>query len=538
MFEDLRYCLDDLPSFLGGHMLLSVSGLAVGLVLSIPLGIWASRRPRVAEIVLGAAGIIQTIPSLALLALMVPLLRGTIGFLPAFIALILYSILPIVANTIVGIRGVDPTLTEAARGLGMNDRQMLLRVELPLAAPVIIGGIRTAAVLVVGTATLATPVGVSTLGNYIFSGLELRNPFFTLFGCIAAALLAVIIDQLIHALELAARRRSRTLALVGGLGLLLVVFGGLYAPLKRFFMPPANPAIVGHGPFTEQYILGELLTERLKRSGWNSEQHRLGETILFQSLLSGEIDCYVDYSGNIWTLEMKRPPADRRTVLEGVKEYLARRGVVCMGSLGFENAYALAMTRKKAAELKIKSLDDLRRHAARLKVGGDNQIFLRQEWRDLCKTYHLQFESQSPMDPTFMYGAVADGKVDVITAYTSDGRIKTFDLVILEEDPARRVFPPYDALLLVSGKAARRPGFQESLRPLLNAIDVETMRRANERADVEGHLPHQVGVELLDEIETKKKLNHENTKDENTKKKAENMGHVLESHRLTRRAPP
>jgi osmoprotectant transport system permease protein len=500
MLENLRFCLEDLPVFLGGHMLLTVSGLTVGLLFSLPLGTWASRRPRVAELVLGTAGIIQTIPSLALLALMVPLLRGTIGFLPAFIALILYSLLPIVANTIVGIRGVDPALIEAARGLGMTDRQMLTRVELPLAAPVIISGIRTAAVLVVGTATLATPVGVSTLGNYIFSGLELRNPFFTLFGCVAAALLAVTIDQLIHALELAAKRRSRPLALLGALGLLLVVIGGLSAPVKRLFGPPVNPAVVGHGPFTEQYILGEVLTQKLKGSGFSAEQHRLGETILFQSLLSGEIDCYIDYSGNIWTLEMKQKPADRDTVLAGVKDFLARRGVVCLGSLGFENAYALAMTREKAGALNIRSLADLPRHAAGLKVGGDNQIFLRQEWRDLCEQYRLRFESQRPMDPTFMYGAVAEGKVDVITAYTSDGRIKTFDLVILEQDPSRRVFPPYDALLLVSGKAARRPGFTEALQPLLDAIDVETMRAANERADVDGQLPHRVGAELLNEV--------------------------------------
>lgn len=500
MVENLRFCLHDLPDFLGGHMLLTVAGLAVGLAFSLPLGIWASRRPRVAELILGTAGVIQTIPSLALLALMVPLLRGTIGFLPAFIALVLYSVLPIVANAIVGIRGVDPTLTEAARGLGMNDRQMLSRVELPLAAPVIIGGIRTAAVLVVGTATLATPVGVSTLGNYIFSGLELRNPFFTLFGCVAAALLAVIIDQFIHALELAAQRRSRALALVGGLGLLAVVLGGLYTPVKRFLTPPDNPAVVGHGPFTEQYILGELLTEKLKRSGFHAEQHRLGETILFQSLLSGEIDCYVDYSGNIWTLEMKRPPADRDTVLDGIKSFLGQRGAVCLGPLGFENAYALAMTKKRAAELGIRSLDDLGRHAARLKVGGDNQIFLRPEWRDLCQKYRLTFLRQSAMDPTFMYGAVADGEVDVIAAYTSDGRIKTFDLVILEQDPARRVFPPYDAVLLVSEKAFRRRGFKESLAPLLNSVDVNTMRRANERADVDGQLPHQVGGALLEEI--------------------------------------
>jgi osmoprotectant transport system permease protein len=501
MSENLQACLIDFPEFLGGHMLLTVAGLVVGLVLSLPLGIWASRWRLVAELALGVSGIIQTIPGLALLALMVPLLHGTIGFLPAFIALVLYSLLPIVANTIVGIRGVDPSLTEAARGLGMSSRQMLTRVELPLAAPVIISGIRTAAVLVVGTATLATPVGVSTLGSYIFSGLELRNPFFTLFGCVTAAILAVVIDQLIHALQVASRRRSLALALVGGFGLLLVVVGGLYAPVKRFFHPPEKLVVVGHGPFTEQYILGELLAEKLQRSGFHPENRRLNETILFESLRAGEIDCYVEYTGNIWTLEMKQKPADRETVLNGVRDYLAGHGIISLGPLGFENAYALAMTRQKANEMNVHSLADLTDHAHQLRVGGDNQIFLRDEWRDLCKEYHLKFARQVPMDPTFMYGAVADGKaVDIITAYTSDGRIKTFDLTILPEDDTRRVFPPYDAVLLVSEKAARRPGFVEALRPLLGAINLDAMRAANERADVGGILPRQVGVDMLDAL--------------------------------------
>jgi osmoprotectant transport system permease protein len=500
VFEDLRYCLDELPTFLGGHMLLSVTALAVGLGFSLPLGIWSSRRPRLAELALGAAGVVQTVPSLALLALMVPLLGGMIGFRPAFLALILYSILPILANTIIGIKCVDATMTEAARALGMSSRQMLLRVELPLAAPVIIAGIRTATVLVVGTATLATPVGVPTLGSYIFSGLELRNPFTTVFGCVAAALLAIVMDQLIRLLEIAAQRRSFTLALVGGVGLLLVVVGGLYAPLSRMIHPPQNPVVVGHGPFTEQYILGEVLVGKLKRSGFDAEQRRLGETILFRAVCSSEIDCYVDYSGNIWVLEMRQKPADREQVLGGIREFLAQRGVTCLGPLGFENAYALAMSRRRAADLKIQCLDDLRKHP-NLKVGGDNQIFLRQEWRDLCALYGLKFQERIAMDPTLMYGAVADGQVDVITAYTSDGRINTFDLIILEQDPKRRAFPPYDAVLLVSPRAARRPGFIESLRPLLGTIDVETMRHANERVDVARIWPRRVGVELLDQIQ-------------------------------------
>src|SRR5579862_7472922 len=201
MYDQFADRLAELPGYLGGHMLLSTTSLLVGLAISLPLGILVSRRPRWSEPVLGLAGVIQTVPSLALLALMVPLLGGMIGFVPAFIALTLYSILPALSNTITGIRGVDPALVEAARGLGMNDRQVLFRVELPLAAPVIIAGIRTATVLVVGTATLVTPVGGVCLGNYIFAGLESMNHLATVFGCVLAAVLAIALDQLVRLLE-------------------------------------------------------------------------------------------------------------------------------------------------------------------------------------------------------------------------------------------------------------------------------------------------------------------------------------------------
>ena len=281
---------------------------------------------------------------------------------------------------------MDPTLIGGRRGLGMSDRQMLPGSQLPLAAPVIIGGIRTATVLVVGTATLATPVGVSTLGNYIFCGLETRNHVFTVFGCVVAALLAVTIDQLIRLLELA-------------------VPGGAAGPwpwsaasaccwwCSAGCTPRCTASSSAQKPGGRRpRPLHRAIHPRrgADREAEDGRLHRgapkrMGEGIQFQSICSGEIDCYVDYSGNIWALDDEaRIGRPRHGARAASRRSSASRGVVCLGPLGFENAYALAMTRKRAAELNIQSLDDLRRHAGSLKVGGDNQIFLRQEWRDLC----------------------------------------------------------------------------------------------------------------------------------------------------------
>ncbi len=324
MSEQWSELLKQLPNFLGGHIMLSLTALAVGLAISLPLGIAVSRRPRLAELTLTIAGIIQTVPSLALLALMV-LVLGMIGFEPAFIALTLYSILPILANTVTGIRGVDPILTEAARGLGMNDRQMLLRVQLPLAAPVIISGIRTATVMVVGTATLVSPVGGRSLGNYIFQGLESLNHASVLFGCVLVALLAIVLDQLVHLLEIAAARRSRRLAWLGGLGLLLVLAAGIYPLIGRYLAPQAGWVHIGSGPFTEQHLLSEVLQRQLAPAGFQADKRKsMSEGMQFMALRESEIDCMVNYTGNIWALLMKRKD------LPGARRCTPRSSITCV----------------------------------------------------------------------------------------------------------------------------------------------------------------------------------------------------------------
>jgi osmoprotectant transport system permease protein len=499
MNEQLGELLHNLPKYLGGHMLLSAAALGVGLLVSLPLGILVSRRRKLVELTLGVAGVIQTVPSLALLALMVLLLGGLIGFWPAFIALTLYSILPILANTVLGIKGVDPALIEAARGLGMSDRQMLVRVQLPLAAPVILGGIRTATVIVVGTATLVTPVGGESLGNYIFSGLESMNPAATVFGCVVAALLALVMDQLVRLLEVAARRRDRRLAWAGGVGLLLVFGGGLAAPLARLFEGGGERVVVASGPFTEQHILNELLADRLRDAGFRPDQRPgMSEGIQIEALRHNQIDCMVNYSGNIWTLVMKRKDfLDRQATIDEVTRYLAEKdGIVCLGSLGFEDAYAFAMPQRYADRLNVHSLADLARRQRRLKIGGDSQFFERPEWSRVKEAYGFKEADVETvaMDPTLMYGAANDDQVDVIVAYTSDGRIPYYRLEVLHDPEG--ALPPYDALLLLSPEAAKRPGVVAALRPLVGAVSLDAMREANLRMDVEKWPPRRAAKEL------------------------------------------
>jgi osmoprotectant transport system permease protein len=496
--SQLHELFNDLPGHLGGHMLLSASSLAAGLMIGLPLGILVSRRPLLAEGAITLAGILQTIPSLALLALMVPLLGGQIGFWPAFLALVIYSMLPILANTVVGIRGVDPALLEAADALGMNRRQRLWRVELPLAAPVLLGGLRTATVLVVATATLATPVGQQTLGNYIFQGLNIRDTPMIVFGCALAAALAVAFDQLIRVLAIASRRGNAALFRAGVAGLLLLVAVGLAHPIADLFRP--EPVVVGSADYSEQHILGETLSALLREAGFRVDQRKnMPQIVGLDAVCSGAVDCYVDYTGMIWTTKMKRAPAGRRTTLLGVAEWLrAEHGVECLGPLGFQNAYALAMRRDVAVACGITTLDDLAGHARGLRIGDDTQFFKLDEWRRVRDAYGLSFKVARSMSPERMYDALRDNEVDVISAYTTDGRIEAYQLVVLD-DP-REAFPPYDAVLLLSRKAAGNERIRRALLPAVGAIDGKRMTDANKRVDVEHWSVRDAARELLDTL--------------------------------------
>src|SRR6478735_4120151 len=303
LFSDPRWheALTHLPDYLGNHLRVSVTALTLGLAVSLPLAILSRNRPVLRGALLGLASIVQTVPGLALLALFYPLLLAfaaltlswfgfgfsAFGFLPAVLALALYSMLPVLRNTITGLRGIDSAILEAAQGVGMTPRQSLVQVELPLALPVMMAGIRTAAVWVIGTATLSTPIGQTSLGNYIFAGLQTQNWVFVLFGCFASALLALAVDQLLGLVESGLRWRSRLPAALGGIGIAALVLATLVPTMAR----SPSSYIVGAKTFAEQYVLSALIAQRLRAAGLSATSREgLGSSVIFDALASNDID--------------------------------------------------------------------------------------------------------------------------------------------------------------------------------------------------------------------------------------------------------
>jgi osmoprotectant transport system permease protein len=376
------------------------------------------------------------------------------------------------------LQGVDAAILEAAQGVGMTPRQSLFTVELPLALPVMMAGIRTAAVWVIGTATLSTPIGQTSLGNYIFAGLQTQNWVFVLFGCLAAAVLALAVDQLLALIETGLRERSRLRVTFGGIGIAALVAATLVPSMAR----SQSSYIVGAKTFAEQYVLSALIAQRLRAAGFSaSSREGLGSNVIFDALVSDDIDVYVDYSGTLWANQFHHADIKPREELLGeLKAMLAAQKVTLLGELGFENAYALVMPRKRADALGIHSITDLASHAGRLSMAADYEFFSRPEWDRLRKAYGLQFRAERQMQPDFMYAAAASGEVDVIAGYTSDGLIAKYDLVVLD-DP-KHAIPPYDAIVLLAPKRASDQALRNALQPLLGKIEISAMREANLRA--------------------------------------------------------
>jgi osmoprotectant transport system permease protein len=275
----------------------------------------------------------------------------------------------------------------------------------------------------------------------------------------------------------------------------------MLAALIPGLVHPRPSYVIGAKTFNEQYVLAALIEQRLQARGLTATgRPGLGSNVLFDALASSEVDIAVDYSGTLWVNRMQRRDVPRREqLLAELSQWLRTTvGIQLLGSLGFENAYALAMTRKKAESLGVRSISDLAKHAGALTIAGDYEIFARPEWVAMRNIYGLNFRTQRQMQPEFMYQAVAKGDVDVISAYTSDGQISTYDLIVLADD--KHAIPSYDAILLIAPKRTGDEELTAALMPLIDTIDVASMRAANARASKGSETPNDVARWLWEKI--------------------------------------
>jgi osmoprotectant transport system permease protein len=492
------------------HVVLVFIAILIAVAIGVPTGIALTRYRRLRGPVLGLANIMQTIPSLALFGFLIPLpFIGGIGSRTALVALVLYSLLPIIRNTVTGILGVEPSVREAAVAMGMTGNQVLRQVELPLAMGVIVTGIRVATVIAVGVTTIAAAVGAGGLGVYIFRGLRQYDNNLLLAGALSAALLALAADFLLGLLErqfsFDAKRRpsgsvKQILALAAGVLFLVVIGLTLWGGKQESSSTAQARVAVGSKDFTESSLLAEIVAQMLEARGVTVERRfELGGNLPHDALTNGTLDIYPEYTGTAFTAILHHTPiSDPRAVYEQVKqEYANKFQIEVSEPLGFENTFAILIRGADARRLSFKTISDAVAYTPRWRAGFGQDFMSRADgYPGFSKAYGLKFAEVREMDLSLTYIALSSQQVDLIAGNSTEGRIATLDLFQLADD--RHYFPPYEAVYLVrQDSLARVPALREVLSKLANAISTEDMQRLNYEIDGNKRDPKEVVKEWI-----------------------------------------
>ena len=509
VFDFWRSHAGEFRTLVGQHlMLVGISTLAA-TALGIPLGILAARRPRVGAPIAWIANAAQTIPSLAMFGFLLPLpFIGGLGARVAIVVLIVYALLPIIRTTAAGLASVDRALIEAGTALGMTPSQLLRQVELPLALPSIVAGIRVASVIAVGTATIAAAVGAGGLGEYIFRGLAMVDPTVILAGAVPAAVLALAIDGALTWVERIVRRSlvrnyrsGRAVAIAAGTAAVLLV-----AAVGLSRTPTANVVRIGSKNFTEQIILGEIVAQVVESTTDLEVERRLnlgGTFICDRAIRTGDIDAYVEYTGTAHTAIFRDPPdTDPARVLARVRERYADAGLTVLEPLGFENTFAILVRGEDARRLGLSTIDEAVPHARDWRAGFGYEFLQRQDgFPGLARQYHLQFATPPrAMDLSLIYRALAQREVDLIAGDATSGLIEAYDLAMLRDN--RHYFPPYDATLVVRSSALlAHPGLRDALMRVSGRISIDAMRRMNHAVDAQRRDPADVARDFVGSLQ-------------------------------------
>ena len=480
------------------HIQISFIALFFAVLIAIPLGIYLTNKKKIAESIIGISAVLQTIPSLALLGLLIPLIG--IGKVPAIIALVVYALLPILRNTYTGINEVDPSLKEAALAMGMNRSKRLVKVELPLAMPVMMAGIRTAMVLIVGTATLAALIGAGGLGDIILLGIDRNNTALILIGAIPAAILALIFDVALKKLEsLSFKKTITTLSLIS-LAALVMIFFPLLSSKQQ------DEIVIAGKLGAEPEILINMykllieqetdLTVTLKPG--------LGKTsFVFNALKSGSIDIYPEFTGTAISEFLKEEAINNNQedvylqAKEGMQEQF---DMVMLSPMNYNNTYALAVSEELAESYQLQKISDLKPIEQKVKAGFTLEFNDREDgYVGIQKRYGIAFTTLATMEPKLRYQAIQSGDINLLDAYSTDSEIRQYKLRVLEDDQA--LFPPYQgAPLLRKETLIDYPEIGEALNQLADHITDDEMREMNYQVNVEGKLAAEVAKEYLVKI--------------------------------------
>lgn len=496
-------------SLLGQHLYLSIVAVLIAILIGIPLGILISREPRLSKPIIGTTNVIQAVPSLALLGFLIPFIG--IGSTPAIVMVVLYSLLPIVKNTYTGLTNIDVDILEAARGIGLTKGQTMRKVQLPLAFPMIMAGIRISAVTAVGLMTIAAFVGAGGLGYLVFSGVQSVDNHMILAGAIPACILALLIDYIVGKLESSfsytskrnsspSQSKSRSRWMVG-IACAVLIGGGAFTVYSK--ANAKEKVVIGSKNFSEQLILGNILADLIENNTDLEVERKLnlgGSQVAFSALNNNDVDIYVEYTGTGLVNILNQPPqSDPDKVYQYVqKEFRKKYSIELLKPLGFNNTYALAVRQDTAKQYHLNSISDLARVSDKLIMGPTIEFPNREDGLiGLAKTYHMQFKDIKAVDGGLRYTALKNHKSDVIDAFSTDGMLEAFHLKVLKDD--KNFFPPYYAVPIIKEETLQaHPELEKAINKLAGKLTDEKMRELNYKVDSLKQSPAKVAKEFLE----------------------------------------
>ena len=437
----------DLLKALLEHVQISLLSLIIAIFIAVPIGIILIHYKKTAEIILQITGVFQTIPSLALLGLLIPIIG--IGTPPALVALVIYALFPIIQNTYTGLSEIDSSIEEAAEAFGMTNLKKLTKYQIPLALPYIVSGIRTAAVLIIGTATLAALIGAGGLGTFILLGIDRNNISLILIGAISSAILAVIFNFGIHILE-----KSSVKKIVTAFFIIIILLGGSF--IYTNFSQESNEIVAAGKLGSEPDILINMYKQLIEK---NTDikvtlKPNFGKTsFLFNALKSNEIDLYPEFSGTLIEtfLTNSIDSKDPREVYEFARdEILKEHGLIYLEPMSFQNTYAIAVKKEFAEENNLKTIEDLKTVQNKL-IGGFTLEFMDRDdgYPGIQSLYNLNFKTKS-MEPALRYQAINNNDVNIVDAYSTDSELEEYNLILLKDN--KKLFPPYQGAPLIKKK--------------------------------------------------------------------------------------
>ena len=492
---------DFFADLLWEHLGISLLAIVIAVLIGGAAGILISEVRGAAKPTLGVVSFLYTIPSISMLGFLIPF--SGVGNATAVIALTVYALLPMVRNTYAGMTNVDPAILEAAKGMGSTRMQVLFKIRLPLAMPVIMSCIRSMVTMTIALAGIASFIGAGGLGVAIYRGITTNNTAMTMDGSLLIALLALLMDFLLGIVERRMTKRSAEAQKVNhriAAAVLVLCLAG--AGVGMFRTRTGDTVHIATKPMTEQYVLGEMLELLIEQdTDLNVEltQGVGGGTSNIQPAMeSGEFDMYPEYTGTAWNMVLKEDSLYTEDLFGELEQaYEDDYSMEWVGMYGFNNTYGLVARREIAEQYGLKTYSDLAAAAGELTFGAEYDFFEREDGYDsLCETYGLEFKDTMDLDIGLKYQALNEGQIDVMVVFTTDGQLSSSDVVVLEDD--LQFFPSYLCGNVIRSEVLEaHPELNEVFEKLTGTISDSDMAEMNYKVETEGREPEDVAEEFL-----------------------------------------